>query len=106
MPDWLLRNLPGGWSEQHLVVASLIVTVATAVVSLVAVALVVVRIPSTYFVGGDPPPVWADRHPFIRWPAVVLKNLLGLTLVAVGAVRSVPGVPGQGILTILIGAML
>jgi hypothetical protein len=106
MPDWILRNLPDGWSERHLVVGGLILTVATAILSLVAVALVVVRIPSTYFVGDDPPPVWADRHPFIRWPAVILKNLLGVTLVALGALMSVPGVPGQGLLTILIGAML
>jgi hypothetical protein len=106
MPDWILRFLPYGWSEQHLVVAGLVVTIVTAVVSLAAVALVVVRIPSTYFVGDDPPRVWADRHPFLRWPAVILKNLLGVTLVALGALMSVPGVPGQGLLTILIGAML
>src|SRR5262249_11423783 len=106
MPDWILRYLPDGWSEQHLVVGGLILTVATAFLSLAAVALVVIRIPSNYFVGDHPPRVWADRHPFIRWPAVILKNLLGVTLVVLGAVMSVPGVPGQGILTILIGAML
>jgi len=106
MPDWLLHNLPDGWTERHLVVGGLILTLATALLSLAAVALVVVRIPSSYFVGNHPPPLWADRHPFVRWPAVVLKNLLGVTLVALGALMSVPGVPGQGIMTILIGAML
>src|SRR4029077_18914272 len=68
--------------------------------------MVVVRIPSTYFVDDQPSPVWAVRHPFIRWPAIILKNLIGVTLVALGALMSVPGVPGQGILTVLIGAML
>jgi len=34
------------------------------------------------------------------------KNLLGLVLVALGVVLSVPGVPGQGLLTILIGIIL
>ena len=106
MPDWIVRYLPDGWTERHLVVGGLLLTVASAVLSLIAVALVAVRIPSDYFVGDDPPPVWADRHPFIRWPAVVLKNLLGVMLVALGALLSVPGVPGQGILTMLIGAML
>jgi hypothetical protein len=37
---------------------------------------------------------------------VVLKNGLGVLLVALGIVLSLPGVPGQGILTILLGIML
>jgi hypothetical protein len=106
MPDWLSRNLPEGWSQTQRVIAWLAITVTTALLSLAAVALVVVRIPCNYFVGDDPPPVWADRHAFIRWPAIILKNLLGGFLVLLGAVLSVPGVPGQGLLTILIGAML
>ena len=35
-----------------------------------------------------------------------MKNLLGVVLVALGIVMSLPGVPGQGILTILLGIML
>ena len=34
------------------------------------------------------------------------QNALGLVLIAVGLVMSVPGVPGQGLLTVLIGLML
>ncbi|MBA3256811.1 MAG: hypothetical protein H0T64_09210 [Pyrinomonadaceae bacterium] len=34
------------------------------------------------------------------------KNLLGVVLVVVGILLSLPGVPGQGILTILLGVML
>jgi UPF0716 family protein affecting phage T7 exclusion len=34
------------------------------------------------------------------------KNLLGLVLVAIGIFLALPGVPGQGLLTILLGAML
>ena len=37
---------------------------------------------------------------------MICKNLLGFLLVALGIVLSLPGVPGQGLLTILIGAML
>jgi hypothetical protein len=32
--------------------------------------------------------------------------LLGILLIAVGVVLSVPGIPGQGVLTILLGVML
>ena len=36
----------------------------------------------------------------------ILKNLLGALLVAVGIVLSVPGVPGQGLLTCFAGLLL
>jgi hypothetical protein len=34
------------------------------------------------------------------------KNVLGVILVIVGIILSLPGVPGQGLLTILLGLML
>jgi hypothetical protein len=37
---------------------------------------------------------------------VIGKNILGVLLVAVGIVMSLPGVPGQGLLTVLLGIML
>ena len=106
MPEWLSRNLPQGWTERDLVIGGLILTVTTAVVSLVAVAMVVVRIPCDYFVGDEPPRAWANRHRFIRWPLILFKNIFGVFLVILGAILSIPGVPGQGLLTMLIGAML
>ena len=36
----------------------------------------------------------------------VAKNLLGVVLVCVGVVLALPGVPGQGVLTILVGLVL
>lgn len=44
-----------------------------------------------------------------RWQRVLLKiakNALGVLLVLLGVVLSLPGVPGQGLLTILIGVIL
>jgi hypothetical protein len=106
MPEWLRRHLPDGWGGTEFAIATVALTVTTFVLSIIAVGFVVVRIPPTYFVGDHPPRVWADRHPFIRLPLIVGKNLLGALLIALGLVMSLPGVPGQGILTILIGAML
>lgn len=37
---------------------------------------------------------------------LILKNLLGAVLVVVGIALSVPGVPGQGLLTIFAGLLL
>ncbi len=70
--------------------------------SLVAVTWLILLMPSNYFTnarGG-----WADRHPVLRWSLLFLKNLLGVVLVAMGAVMLVT--PGQGVLTILIGVAL
>jgi len=38
--------------------------------------------------------------------SAITHNVLGVVLVALGIVMSIPGVPGQGILTILLGIML
>lgn len=76
----------------------------TFVTSLILVAALIVFLPQKYFV--DHRPFLADKPPLIRWPAVVAKNLLGLALMALGVALSIPGVPGQGIITILIGLVL
>jgi hypothetical protein len=46
------------------------------------------------------------RSPAARLAYRIGKNLLGAALVVVGAVLSLPGVPGQGLLTILVGLLL
>ncbi len=106
MPKWLSRLLPEGWSERDAIIAAAVLTVGTFILSLVGVAIVVVRIPHNYFVGDYPPPIWVNQHRVVRWLLHALKNILGVLLVVLGVIMSLPGVPGQGILTVLIGAML
>jgi hypothetical protein len=36
----------------------------------------------------------------------LVKNVIGLVLIVLGALLSLPGIPGQGVLTMLIGLML
>jgi hypothetical protein len=83
-----------------------LIFLATFVVSLLAVGFLLVRLPATYFQQSHNRDLWVDRHPVLRWTGLVLKNLLGVVLVVVGVLLSLPGVPGQGLLTILIGVML
>jgi hypothetical protein len=71
-----------------------------------AVIFVIVKLPSTYFVDPAPALFAADRHPALSWVLLVVKNLLGFVAVLLGVVMSLPGVPGPGLLTILIGVML
>src|SRR5262245_37733970 len=98
MPDWLpgfLRAFPLSRGNAFLGVGIFLVTFT---VSLAVSALVVVRLPATYFCKDCPPTAWRARHPALRWSLTFGKNLLGVFLVALGIVLSLPGVPGQGIL--------
>jgi hypothetical protein len=75
--------------------------------SLVLVTAVVVGWSADHFKPADErAPFWAHRHPVVRAAGMIGKNVLGLLLVALGVVMALPGVPGQGILTALIGVTL
>jgi hypothetical protein len=80
--------------------------VVTFAISLAVVSYIMVKIPANYFKKGHPRKVLPNHHPAVRFLAIVGKNLLGFLLVVLGVVMSLPGVPGQGILTILLGIML
>jgi hypothetical protein len=73
--------------------------------TLLFVPWVVVRLPADYFQYRKRHPVpWGTYHPVLRALFLVGKNLLGLLLVLTGLAMLV--LPGQGLLTMLIGIML
>jgi hypothetical protein len=78
---------------------------ASSLLSLAAVVAVLVALPVNYFQDGGAP-AEGPRSPLLRWAWKIAKNILGLVLIALGLVLSVPGVPGQGLLTIVIGLIL
>jgi len=81
------------------------VSVVTFIMGIVAVPLLVIRIPADYFARGRRSRMLlAGKPPAIRAVLLVGKNFLGWVLVAAGILMLV--LPGQGILTILIGLML
>jgi len=80
--------------------------IVTFAVSLAIVSFILVRLPPTYFQHEHNRDFWTDRHPGIRIAGIIAKNILGILLVALGILMSIPGVPGQGVLTILLGIML
>jgi hypothetical protein len=106
MPDWSSRHFPDDWLGPNFVIGAVAVTLITFVLSIVVCVVVIIRIPHDYFLGDHAPDTWRHRHPLVRWPLLIGKNLAGVILILLGLVMSVPGVPGQGILTILLGAML
>ncbi len=105
MPEWLSSRLPDGWTEWHLVALSVGLAVGMAALSLPIVGYVLNRLPADYFINPDAQrPI--DRHPILKWLFVLTRNAIGYFLIALGAVLSLPGVPGQGLLTVLMGVLL
>jgi hypothetical protein len=90
---------------QSILLGALIFVVSFSI-SLAIVSVIMVKIPPDYFKEDRPRELFADKPPALRYLLIAGKNLLGFVLVVLGIIMSVPGVPGQGILTILLGVML
>src|SRR5882762_7118445 len=101
----MLLDVFGSITWQRVLLGGLLFVVSFAI-SLAIVSFIVVRIPPDYFHKDRPRELWSDRHPAIRFMGTFAKNALGVVLVVIGILMSIPGVPGQGILTILLGIML
>jgi hypothetical protein len=108
MPDWLHAHEPLlAWLRGNEVLLAWLAgaSVVTFVGSLIAVPWLVVRIPADYFVRGEHRRLpWADRHPLARALLHVGKNLAGCLFIVAGIAMLV--LPGQGVLTIVIGVLL
>jgi hypothetical protein len=94
------------WPIETYLLLGLALSVVLSVGGVVVIGIVLVKLPSGYFRDSDAPQPRLNVHPFVRWGAVLVKNLLGSTLVLLGILMSVPGVPGPGIVTVVLGLML
>ncbi len=80
--------------------------VGSLLLSFLAIGIVMVKIPANYFSSHYVEDFLPGSSWFVRWGAVIAKNILGVFLVLVGILLSLPGIPGQGILTILLGLIM
>lgn len=74
--------------------------------NLALVSVILVKLPADYFKSSPSHTFLKGHSPVVRVLAIVGKNLAGVLLVVLGVLLSLPGVPGQGVLTILLGIML
>jgi uncharacterized Tic20 family protein len=75
------------------------------VATLVAIPLVVIHIPADYFTREKQNSVDSPgKHSLFHLVGLILRNLIGIVFIAAGIAMLV--LPGQGIITILIGLML
>jgi hypothetical protein len=104
MSDWL----GGMWESLTLgrVLVGLGLFLGSLLLSFAAIAIVMVKVPKNYFSSHYKRDFLPGSPFLVRWGAVIAKNLFGAFLVLLGIVLSLPGVPGQGILTILLGLIM
>ncbi|MGI9303339.1 MAG: PGPGW domain-containing protein [Gammaproteobacteria bacterium] len=95
--DWISANETAAWWFGA-------ISMLTFVGTLVAIPLLVARIPSDYFVRRKQHLKPDDGHPALRLIGLTVKNVAGAIFVLAGVAMLV--LPGQGIITILIGLML
>ena len=96
-----------GWVQNHQVLFQTLglLSLALFVASLVIFPLVVANLPADYFVRDKRDPAHQQRQHPVAWALLtVVKNVIGFVLILAGIAMLV--LPGQGILTILMGVAL
>ena len=91
--------------HQQLLVWAGVISLAVFILSLLSLPWLVAQIPEDYFLPKKrQPTAWKNQHPVIRLLALVGKNLIGCGLIVAGLLMLF--LPGQGILTLVMGLML
>jgi hypothetical protein len=95
------------WFDDHqtILISVLAVSVVTFLATLFATPRMLLRIPPDYFTHHRRPPgVGSGRGRAVRWTIRIVKNAVAVVCVLAGL--AMLALPGQGLLTILIGLLL
>src|SRR6266545_2390635 len=101
--DGLLSTVHEYVSTESLV-ALTVVSLAFFVGSLIAIPFILVRLPADFFDIRVPRPWMENHHPVLRVLGHLIKNVIGAMFLLVGFLMLF--LPGQGILTMLIGVTM
>jgi uncharacterized membrane protein len=82
-----------------------LLSVITFIATLLIIPMMVIKMPEEYFLYDKSHlKEFRRQHPIIRFFSVIFKNILGMVFIVAGVVMLI--LPGQGVLTILIGFTL
>ena len=93
------------WNVPDMIIG-VVVFLLTFFGTIAVVAFVLVRLPADYFEPRVARPFMLAWPRPLRWIGLLAKNALGVLVIASGVILSLPGMPGQGILMMLLGLML
>jgi len=98
MLQWLHNN--GDW-----LIPLALLSAGSLLVTLITVPVVVLQLPQNYFCHDHREPLYRiSAHPAVGFVLALVKNAVGAVLVAAGIIMLFT--PGQGLITILLGAVL
>ena len=106
MLEWLTKAIHGWGLTWWSVLLGAAFSVVMFVVGSAVVTFVLVKLPANYFHSSHAREFLAERHPVLRAVGIAAKNVLGVVFVVLGVIMAVPGVPGPGVLTVLLGVMM
>ena len=92
------------WIPVDLLISLTVASAVGFIGSLIAIPLILVRLPADYFDTRTPRHWMKDHHPLLRLVGLVVKNLIGAVFLLAGFAMLF--LPGQGLLTMLIGISL
>jgi hypothetical protein len=71
--------------------------------TLIAIPAILIRLPPDYFQNHHHKPWFANHHPVVRTLGLLVKNLAGIVFLLAGIAMLF--LPGQGLLTMLLGIL-
>ena len=92
------------WIPVDLLISLTVASAVGFIGSLIAIPLILVRLPADYFDTRTPRHWMKDHHPLLRLVGLVVKNIVGAVFFLAGFAMLF--LPGQGLLTMLIGVSL
>jgi len=88
------------------VLVGVLIFLGTFLANIALVSFMLIKIPADYFKKNQKTQFWVGPNPALHAARMIGKNILGVILILIGIILSIPGVPGQGLLTILLGVVL
>lgn len=92
------------WIPAHILIGITIASIIGFIGTLIAIPIILIRLPADYFDTRTPRHWMKNHHPVLRILGLIIKNLVGSVFVLAGFIMLF--VPGQGLLTMLIGISL
>jgi len=90
--------------SKDILLSLFILSIAGFVGSLIAIPFILIRLPPHYFDERHPRTWMENHHPVLRLTGLIVKNIIGTIFVLAGFAMLF--LPGQGVLTMLIGVSL
>ncbi|GJL50406.1 MAG: hypothetical protein NPIRA01_16330 [Nitrospirales bacterium] len=91
------------WISKEAWVGLFALSVIAFIGTLLAIPAILIRMPPDYFQNHHHKPWFANHHPVVRILGLFVKNIIGIVFLLAGMAMLV--LPGQGLLTMLLGIL-